>query len=359
MYSSQDYFNEVTNYLDFKKLSNEKVDSFISKLLRTLPRSKRLFKYRKFNSPYFKEQIESLNEGYIYIPVANELNDKIDCSFNYRELRDESEIREHLIKSKYKIHYYYLTTTNDKSLTKNLNEKLNVLSSLIECDDDIKAAKAIKNGSISLINKIRFVSDLKNEVSMLVENNDYIKRTIQNFNILGEKVRGDVRVFSLCESCNQDSMWAYYSNDNKGYCIEYNFNLLKKADYKTKRLFLSFYKVIYNKKREPIDPFDLFDVVYQKNKNTKKGIILNKRILKSFITKSVSWKHEKEWRLLSENENEKIYVDLISGIVIDEDVVKSKRAKILINLAKSKSWSIKIRTLNQKTNSFEIINYNG
>ena len=46
-----------------------------------------------------------------------------------------------------------------------------------------------------------------------------------------------------------------------------------------------------------------------------------KRIAFDFLTKMLTkkdgWKHEKEWRILLPNIDNKLYVNLVSGIIID------------------------------------------
>ena len=71
-------------------------------------------------------------------------------------------------------------------------------------------------------------------------------------------------------------------------------------------------------------------------------------MLTRFITKTYDWNHEKEWRIVLSNlrDNNKIFADTVSGIIIDERVIKTDNAKKLIDLAKERLWTIKIRKKN-------------
>ena len=72
-------------------------------------------------------------------------------------------------------------------------------------------------------------------------------------------------------------------------------------------------------------------------------------ILEKTITKLSKWKEEKEWRIFLCNldENNKIYADIVSGIIIDERIINCDNSKRLIDLAKNRKWNIKVRKKNR------------
>lgn len=87
-------------------------------------------------------------------------------------------------------------------------------------------------------------------------------------------------VYSLSKDYKNELLWAYYANSHKGFCIEYDFNILKQY---------------------PCNEDNFFDVKYSKNVPIiNLGSIFDISILKkSLVTKSLSWKHEDEIRILT------------------------------------------------------------
>lgn len=87
-------------------------------------------------------------------------------------------------------------------------------------------------------------------------------------------------VYSLSKNYKNELLWAYYADSYKGFCIEYDFDILKQY---------------------PCNEDAFFDVEYSKNVpiiNLKD--VLNTNILKKkLVTKSLSWKHEEEIRILT------------------------------------------------------------
>lgn len=71
----------------------------------------------------------------------------------------------------------------------------------------------------------------------------------------------------------------------------------------------------------------------------------NRVALEHTITKLSKWQEEKEWRvfLCNLDDNNKIYADIVSGIIIDERALECDNGQMLIELAKEKGWDIKVR----------------
>lgn len=71
----------------------------------------------------------------------------------------------------------------------------------------------------------------------------------------------------------------------------------------------------------------------------------NRVALEHTITKLSKWQEEKEWRvfLCNLDDNNKIYADIVSGIIIDERALECDNGQMLIELAKEKGCDIKVR----------------
>lgn len=113
-----------------------------------------------------------------------------------------------------------------------------------------------------------------------------VKNSVSNFDISIKKDLNNLMqiyknsgVYSLSKDYKNELLWAYYADSHKGFCIEYDFNILKSY---------------------PCNEDNFFDVKYSKNVPIiNLGSIFDISILKkSLVTKSLSWKHEDEIRIL-------------------------------------------------------------
>lgn len=80
-------------------------------------------------------------------------------------------------------------------------------------------------------------------------------------------------------------------------------------------------------------------------------VYADKLIMAQYLTKDKSWSTEEEWRvILSNSEEAKGYsqpIDMISAIYIDYSVLKKRRTRRIIQLAKENGWSIYVRYYSQ------------
>lgn len=98
-----------------------------------------------------------------------------------------------------------------------------------------------------------------------------------------------IGIYSLSNNVTNELLWAYYGGGHTGFAIEYDIDILKES-------------LNYNEKFQAI--FD-FDVDYSRNVPIADLTILHSKdiiqTLKTFLgTKSLSWKHEEEHRLIVE-----------------------------------------------------------
>lgn len=113
------------------------------------------------------------------------------------------------------------------------------------------------------------------------------------------------------EDYKNNLMWAHYANSYKGICIEYDISRLE-----DKKIAKQIFPVYYTKERIMFASIEaLIEFVDEKQENQAlrdaKGI---------FLSKSKSWKYEKEWRICQMNheycaeKTKKIPFDCISAI---------------------------------------------
>ncbi|MFC4740535.1 DUF2971 domain-containing protein [Flavobacterium ponti] len=99
-----------------------------------------------------------------------------------------------------------------------------------------------------------------------------------------------IGIFSLSKTFKDELLWAHYANSHKGFCIEYDLDILLNT-YQSINLYS--FPVIY--KKEP-PSIDLKDIINPKN-----------IIQKMSGYKSLRWKYEEEIRVITENYGEHSY----------------------------------------------------
>jgi len=96
-----------------------------------------------------------------------------------------------------------------------------------------------------------------------------------------DKANTLIGVLSLTESNNNILMWSHYARSHKGFCIGFDTN----SDF-------------FNRKRSDVDEFyHLRKVKYDKVRPNK--LISQLNAVNMFLTKSIDWEYEKEWRMCS------------------------------------------------------------
>ncbi|SFC66104.1 Protein of unknown function [Flagellimonas taeanensis] len=132
----------------------------------------------------------------------------------------------------------------------------------------------------------KFISQAKNLSKFLgFKSKEALKIVDESYrNVLSfDKKMG---IYSLSKTYNDELLWAHYANSHKGFCIEYDLDLLL-TSYNSAQRFS--FDVTYNKRPPKIG---IYDVATSRNK----GII---RKMGGF--KSIRWEHEQEYRILTDN----------------------------------------------------------
>ena len=123
-----------------------------------------------------------------------------------------------------------------------------------------------------------------------------------------------IGIYSLSNNVTNELLWAYYGGGHTGFAIEYDIDILKES-------------LNYNENFQAI--FD-FDVDYSRNVPIADLTILHSKdiiqTLKTFLgTKSLSWKHEEEHRLIVEGKGlfDIDYRQLL-GFILDIECKKNR-----------------------------------
>ena len=151
---------------------------------------------------------------------------------------------------------------------------------------------------------------------------------------------------------NNMPMWAHYTNNHKGFCIEYEI-------YKPK----FFYKVSYENERIEINNIimntinlilkDIENGLTNKERNNLE--MYNQILFHNSIIKHKSWKYENEYRLLLPKEVLKKFIPITeTGGLVNNEVMGIKPTGIYIGMAATKNT---IQRLIQISNKLSISAY--
>ena len=147
-----------------------------------------------------------------------------------------------------------------------------------------------------------------------------------------DKIKSNYGIISFCKSETNELMWAYYGNDHKGFCIEYDIDILK----------------------EQMIPYYLLEIKYQSSLptyNFRKCIFNHDNTIKSSLgVKSTFWAHEKEMRLIIKRKGLKsIPTEADTGIYFGLRMPESDKELIINSL---KGRDIKYYQMKLKPNSY-------
>ncbi len=150
------------------------------------------------------------------------------------------------------------------------------------------------------------------------------------------KKRSEVGIYSLSSSYKHELLWAHYAYSHKGFCIQYNLDLLIKRNiYQT----LHFVPVTYRDKPPDLTALDISTI-----KNVFKKIV---------GTKSTPWNYEKEIRIITDKIGENDYdYSAVTGIYFGLRMPDEYKEKMM-NLLKGRG--IKYYQMFLKDRSYQFI----
>ena len=358
------FYAEMMSIESFNDLEDDKIDYFLDKLLYCLPNNGKLYKYRTFDNESLKLNYKAIKEGYIWIPKANELNDDFDTTLKVNLEEDFKKFYKILFTTPEIIAKMMITPEQKQIIDISNSEDKKIMQDVMG-NFDVSKMTFNRNRTIKYLvsqgfetNKaVSLICDIDEKVQNIVETDTTLKSNIEKIINYNNYMRANTSVFSMSETNNNEAMWAYYSK-NDGYCVEYDFNLIRNLSYDIKRLFIRTFKINYVANRKN---YSFIPLIFYKMTNTNNDDYLSKlsqEFNQELLTKTSDWKHEKEWRLfLFKFETHKIDADIVSSIIIDIRGIEQGKAKPLLQLCKQKNIAVKVRKTNTTNTKHLIENY--
>lgn len=355
------YYEYLTCRRNLADLSDTAIHSLYEQLLTVLPNNGKLYKYRGFNMPNspFEYAYKALKEGYLWLAPAADMNDELDTTLN---ISSEKTCQE-LIKFFKENPLVFIKFFLQNALAKNnivIPFSDQEFMELYHCYT--KKGKLVKrrlsnlmmkyhipyNKTLPLLNKL--VSCLEELEQNLPQ---FAKSYATYFLETNSNIRAKSRLYCMSESHDLDNMWAYYADSNKGYCIEYDFNKGLLFDVTIKKVLLSLFKIKYHANKPQFSYINIVKYILSNSNNKNYEVLINRSIYEQLLIKNRHWKNELEWRILTIstgkendiNEN-KLPVDLVSSLYINECMLNTENARLLISLGKERGWNIYVRSIN-------------
>lgn len=323
-------------------LPEKEISALFDELLTFLPNGGKLYKYKLLES----FRIDELEKKYVWFSSAKHLNDNKDCVFNANIGQDTAALVKYFLKDdnyrKVIIQGFYMSISRGHK-----NISLKVIEDCFDCIAQkgeriakLKVNDVCKRYGLSKTEQERLWNKI---VTCSNENIDekFVRSTIADLSRQSVDLRESMKILSLTTSYKKDSMWAYYCQ-NKGICIEYDFSKIN--TYGGKGIFLNTQKVLYKRKKK----FSYLDIIKLKMDNSIEALCkADKLIMEQLLTKDKSWSTEEEWRVILNDftkiNGTPVYVDMISSIYIDYEILEEEKTKKIMELAKKNGWNVYVR----------------
>jgi len=144
----------------------------------------------------------------------------------------------------------------------------------------------------TLISSDKFKSLTKTFVKLMNKNFEpELEKVHEALDNVISRVR-EIGIYSLSASYNDELLWAHYANSHKGFCIEYDLDLLLES-YPTDKVYS--FPIKYSKNPPEVAVSDMSD---------KEGISIVKKLAGN---KSRKWDYEKEYRIITQKSGEHSY----------------------------------------------------
>ena len=250
-----EHFEELSGANNLEDYSEKDVDRVLNRLFMCLPNNGRFYKYRKAEGEGFDFAYDSLKNGYLWLAPASSMNDDFDTTILFDPEQDIEDVKKYLISHPIEVIQWLFKKSQESD--KNLLGATPLDNELFDkaiCCYNLETGKLNKNKAVEMLSKYGYsvlkinkyldeIDDLVN--NKILSNEDTLKQITESFLSFNQRIREMAQLFCVCERYDLDTMWAYYT-DNKGFCIEYDFNNVKNLPIEKRRLFISFYKVIYS-----------------------------------------------------------------------------------------------------------------
>ena len=338
-----------------------KINKYFSELINYLPNNGKLYKYRSFKHVDICKYITALREKYLWFSSASNMKDVLDSRIRIQLQKDSTELMDLIRDYPFLVFkLIYKKTDLLRDIDSNINKS--ILEDTIkyididtgELKDELLVPAFHKYGMDTKEAKEKILA-LKEIVQNILEaHKDEIVKIVNQIAELPEKQREKIFIFCMCQRYDNSFLWDVYS-DGDGFCIEYDFNKALLMDAEIKRKLLFTLKVNYSSAPKRFSMIDFFKGMIENEDQKTFYKKQSKLLLEQILLKESSYSSEEEWRIIQYDVTNKLYVDLVSGIIIDEKGYTNTNYKCLcelLDIAKTNNWDIIIRRFDKYNNEY-------
>lgn len=318
-----------------------KVDAIIKGIPATLP-SKRITPFDRFPARLFKYMavkkynFEALENEYVYLCPAKDLDDQFECRANLPIYGDGS-IEKGVVNKAFENYIINFIEDYPPGFSKA------DLRQLLECCLDserrmdlgkVKLKLGEVNPNLSDDEKgeaIKAFGALASGSWMSKTNEEFFKDLV----LKAMRAKEEIGIGSLTENGKSQVMWEMYGDHYQGFCVEYDFD-------HDPNILINAFPVIYGDKSESKLLYilvgmcmDVFLANYSKTKNPPVDGTLD--YIKLFLTKYAEWSFQKEWRIIGEAKDH--FPVKIKNIYLGKRI-GLKEEKRILSIAKSKGFQV-------------------
>ena len=349
------YQKHIETIFGVKKIedfSNEEVENAFNVLLQILPNEGKLYKYRSFEKGKFENYYDALEKGYLWFPQADNLNDDFDTVLYFDPLVEAENIRNYLL-ANHRLYFKAIVSYSSEPVKIGYSQLDNeAFNKVIDCYD-LNTGELDKSKAIKLLSKmgtttqkaIKYLKEVDAFIEQFIFNNkDALEKVVESYVNINKTFRNMFYIYSMSETYQSNPLWAFYCNNNQGFCLEYDFRKAKDFDIEKKKMLINIFEVVYSDSIEEYSFVSTLKWLLTGKKDNDLYLKANLDMFTQLMTKQADWSFEKEWRIMLANlEDNKVYFDLVSKIIIDERVLETQESKKLIELCKQKKWNVLIR----------------
>lgn len=311
----------------------------------------KLYKYRSIvDKTSFANYLKALDEGYLWFADIKSLNDPSDSMVYYDREKEEELFIEYFSNNQATIY---------RSFLKLVYQKIPQMVSFVDSITDeqiLSMAEMMNNGNFNEFllgvgasdgDIEKFEKAKKYSETNFKENEDKFKDILEPIFEFNDTYRHTIKVFSMSDSAVNKHLWEKYA-DEYGFCVEYETNLITDEMIELKDL----NPVVYTDERDHFSWLPIFLAALQLGNQKKIKQNLEKDLSIQLLTKNTVWSKEREYRFFNNKAN-KIYANIVSGIILHKNILDTDEANRLIQLSKKEKWNLLVWDGNKLVLKFE------
>lgn len=354
---------ELCQYGDFIKEDKTIAAAVINKRLNYI-HSKKLYKFRTCADINFN----TLEENCVWMSSASSFPDLFDCTINIDILRNKKEIEDWL-------HSIYPMLCYD--LTKLFFEQRGVYIPYTHADFTEYVQTCLdRNGNPIEKNEVAFLQ--KHASPEELSQMDYILQqvnvlrsrfaqmedrvyegVVEAINLTRTRTRDSMLVYCMTERKDNPVFWENYSDNYKGFCVEYDFSEFERLPFEDYKNLVYLLPMTYRKTKPYFNIVPFLDGAIRghiaKDPAWQRDPDLNTELNMQLYYKSKDYEYEHEWRYAIKNEgNNKQRFPFVHAIITGKDIDQTNLSKLCL-IADRLSIPIYQQEINKSKNGFQYV----